>query len=262
MARITIKLFIGFLFTIFMTTHGMAMSKKTIPQPDLPVITTAKSTAEEDGFPKEDYLIQKIKESGLDTVDLPIELSPDCNNADKTKVWTELLTGLAYVESGWNPNQNTPNDHNGTPSTGLYQMTGIDVYYTTVADKKKLTNSVKCFDKHSETHNEEKNINCAVWKMKELMNDGNSLQKNASRYWGPFTTKQYKKPGKGEALVSFVKRACRDQELNKETSSFIDSTSTNINNNIDYWQQIEKFTSYKSQPRSNKTTTKKSKGGR
>ncbi len=184
-------------------------------------------------FAKESYLTNEIKASGLNTV-LPEELKPECNKVDKTKVWTELMMGLSYVESKWNTHSHTPNDHKNTPSTGLYQMTGADVFYQTKEDKKSLKNGNKCFRSQQETRNEEKNIHCAVWKMKELMNDGTSLKKNASFYWGPFKPYQYKKAGKGGALVEFVKEACRKGTLN---------------NTFDHWARIEEYTPYSLAPR-------------
>ena len=153
-------------------------------------------------------LIEKyVKEHRLNHC-VPVEWA-NCASDDGTdpttgkKVWTELwvegFIGLAHIESTCQsgPKSNTPNDANGKPSRGLFQMTG--------GDSALGHNCFGTTDPNSEEpYNAEKNVECAVRKMIELLlggthspGDGDttrqpkdgacgSLFVNAKKYWGPF----------------------------------------------------------------------------
>lgn len=125
-----------------------------------------------------------------------------CKNANTTKMWVEFMKGLSYVESSWNPRLDNKCDLGcDHPSRGLFQMTGGDVAL-----------GKNCFDTKNKLStapfNPEKNIDCAVRKMKELLTRksdkklnpdvirvSGSLDKNGSRYWGALNKKNssYKK---------------------------------------------------------------------
>jgi hypothetical protein len=186
----------------------------------------------------DDHLKKKITESGLDTI-VPSELA-GCGSASKVEMWREFFRGLACVESGWDEKNNTPNDANGKPSTGLFQMTHGDT-----------ARGKSCFSSQEETKDPLKNIDCAVDKMFELLAGAQSsdmgrflkaragrgaggsfqptpsaaktqgsLQDNAKKYWGPFGEKQYPQDRKGGAIVNaMMNKVCRDQEVADNNAS-------------------------------------------
>lgn len=186
---------------------------------------------------EEEYLSAQIKATGLDAK-LPVELEKACEGQDKNKVWTQLMTGLAYIESKWNSNDNNASDANGTPSTGLYQMTGPGKGN----QSGDIAGGKACFKSHAETKDAQKNISCAVKKMKDLMAKNNSLKKDASRYWGPFGAKQWRKKGKGGSVVAMVAASC--QGKSGSLDDYNGEGKGLASNNKEYWEQVESYTPY------------------
>ncbi len=163
------------------------------------------ANAKSHDFQWENELQETIQKEGLDQL-IPKELANCDGSGDNVKMWTEFMKGLSYIESSWDARKDNPDDANGTPSKGLFQMTGGDTAL-----------GQNCFgttDPKSEAPFDPiKNIQCAVKKMKELVSGqgagakkkgrqfstaslgsfgsggsaqmSGSLKEEASKYWGP-----------------------------------------------------------------------------
>ena len=110
----------------------------------------------------EEMLRKRLQQSKLTTANdgrgvLPEELDSNCSGQAE-EAWFGIMKYLARAESQYN--HCTPSWNNGEDSHGLYQMT----YGDTALGKK-------CFDKPEEVYDAEKNIDCAVRKMEELVDD-------------------------------------------------------------------------------------------
>ena len=129
---------------------------------------------------------------------IPEELETQCNGANASEMWFELMRGLSYAESGWNHCR--PASAKGENSHGLFQMT-----------KGDKVNGKECFENEDDVRDAKKNIKCAVAKMEELMGRGKvpSLKGGASQYWSPFKSKNYAKRGKGGSVVTGTGKFCQ-----------------------------------------------------
>lgn len=201
------------------------LSILTIVAPIFLIASTAKAA---EAFKWEQDLKQAIQQEGLDQF-IPKELSNCDGSGDTAKMWLEFMKGLSYIESSWDEKKNNPSDAKGTPSRGLFQMTGGDTALGQNCFGTKDPKSKEPFDA-------KKNINCAVKKMKELVSGqgskgktsfataslggsfgsggsakmAGSLKEQASKYWGPL------KPGNGahakaEKLMNDVASNCGTQ---------------------------------------------------
>lgn len=174
--------------------------------------------AEPSEFQWESQLKAAIQEQGLDRI-IPTELT-GCESGDTTKMWVELMKGLSYIESSWDPKNDNKCDLGcDHPSRGLFQMTGSDsaLGQNCFSDSRKSS---------KEPFDPDKNIQCAVKKMKELLQSSGgtqsgsrklsepgkstgtaSLFERAGKYWGPFKSGA---PANGKAhnLVADVARNC------------------------------------------------------
>jgi hypothetical protein len=183
----------------------------------------------------EELLRKRLKESKLVTANegkgiLPEEFKSQCSGQSE-EAWFGVMKYLAKAESHWN--HCTPSWDSGEDSHGLYQMT-----YGDSAGGKK------CFDKPEEVYDAQKNIDCAVRKMEELVGGSGkpaksskpryvavgkgkkkkyvlvkgssggggggmpSLRRQASRYWGPFKDGQYNSKNKGGDIVKSATAGC------------------------------------------------------
>lgn len=194
-----------------------------------------------DSFKEESFLKQQIQSTGLDKI-MPNELKEKCEGKDMTKMWTQLMIGLSYVESKWNDKDVNACDANCTASVGKFQMSTGDV-----------AQGKRCFKSASDVKDPEKNIACAVSKMKELMTKNPSLTKSASRYWGPFGSGQYSKKGKGGAVVAMVASTCggQNKQGSQDDYNFDGEGDGLATNNKEYWSQVESYSPYDSSRRSN-----------
>lgn len=177
------------------------------------LLISISSIASTGNFQWEEELKQAIEKEDLGQ-HVPKELANCDGSGDEVKMWTEFMKGLAYIESSWEADKVNPDDANGTPSKGLFQMTGGD---TALGEN--------CFgtkDSNSEAPKDPiKNIQCAVKKMKELISGqggssmgkggssamSGSLYESASKYWGPLKKGAPAHP-KVEFLVSDIAGNC------------------------------------------------------
>lgn len=133
----------------------------------------------------EQYLRGKLRTSNL-AKGLPQEISSCASSNENASV--EFMRGLSYIESTWDINCNNPDDANGKPSTGLYQMTAGD-----------KASGKSCFSNQEETKDPVKNIDCAI---------GTITEGRGEKYFGPWK----RKDEKFKKILDIVKnKACSGQ---------------------------------------------------